>query len=79
LPVEAPAEADVRAALPQRDREPAGDLGQDAADRRPSMDVLVGVQVGRVAADQAAEGGQLAGHLVGDGPVVVLMGSPDRE
>ena len=50
--------------MAQRNRELAGDLAQDQTDRLPKVDVLVGVQVGGIPADEAAEGGELAGRFL---------------
>ncbi len=57
LPVKVAAVANPRVVMAQRNRELAGKLAQDRTNRLPKVDVLVGVQVGGIPADEAAEGG----------------------
>ena len=65
LAVEAAVVADVGIAVAQRDIKPAGEVGDDPGQRFFAVDVLMGVNVGRIAADKFAEAGELTIHLGG--------------
>ena len=64
--IEVCTETNVRIAIPQRDRELAGDLDENRADDLIAMDVLMGVNMRGVPANQLAEGGTLARYLIGN-------------
>ncbi len=64
LPVKVSAVTDPWVVVAQRDRELAGDLDQDRKNRLAQVNVLVGVQVGGIPAEEAAEGGELTSRLL---------------
>jgi hypothetical protein len=65
MTIEVRAEMNVWIALPQRDRELVGALSEDRADDLIAMDVLMGVNMRGIPANQSAEGGKLARYLIG--------------
>jgi hypothetical protein len=50
--------------MPQRHRELPGELDQYRTNRLSPVNVLVGVEVGGIPADKAAEGGELASRFL---------------
>src|SRR5215471_10147923 len=64
LAIEVTAIANFRAAMSQRYGEIAGHFSEHGAQRLPKVDVLMGVDVGRVLTNQTAERRQLTRHFI---------------